>query len=311
MGQQHIIPIESRPGTIVPGDDPGTFQVNLGGAIIDAWMPAGYIPRVDDPVRVLVTDQQAAVLGPYIPGARPLLGTVTGPAVSGRVPVDTVAGIIHARFVEPAPTSGELVRFDWQTTEAWVWPSTAAIAPEPDEGDDDTPTPPPPPPPRRRTGTDTINARASSTWQASGAGWGFFGQEVRTWRYGSAPENRGAWFYGNGFSRLEGATITACEIYLPRRLRIGSYNNQLNAQIYRHTASTRPSGDVNRVQGPFARAARAVGAGATGWVELPASVGQALVDNGGGIGISGGSYLGFPGINTDSRSGRLLSLIHI
>lgn len=74
------------------------------------------------------------------------------------------------------------------------------------------------------------------------------------------------------------------------------------ANFHRHTSDYRPGGDVSRVaSGTNAP----LSIGLATWVNLPASWGQAIVDSGGGIGISGADYVVLEGVSTFAESGLL------
>ncbi|MBD7949583.1 hypothetical protein [Oerskovia rustica] len=275
------------------------FAVNVDGAQPPVTWPAGFIPTAGDAVRVLLVDGEASVLGPVIrDGLRPLTGTVTGAATSGTVSVDTAAGVLACRYVGTAPSIGALVRLDWQSTSPWIWPSTAATVPAPDPGGGGSS---PQPPPVSASGTLTVTAIDSGSWQVGGS-WAYMGTDVVQWRYGSARENRGAWFYGAAASQLAGATITGARIRLGARLRIGSYNAAQTLHLHRHTNASRPGGDVTRVAGPYDLAlAPNIG---PQWVDIPTAWGQDLI-SGGGIAVVGSPYVGIAGVGSDPASGQL------
>ncbi|MHA7132532.1 hypothetical protein [Oerskovia turbata] len=295
MGDLSVVRL--RAGVVVAA---GTgVAVNVDGALPPVAWPAGYIPTAGDPVKVLMVDGEAVVLGPVIrDGLRPLTGTVTGAATTGTVPVDTATGVLACRYVGTAPSIGALVRLDWQSTSPWIWPSAAATVPTPapDPGGST-----PPPPPATTTGTLTVAALDSGSWQVGGT-WAWAGTDVYQWRYGSNRENRGAWFYGNAAGQLAGATITGARIRLGARLRIGSYNAAQALHLYRHTNPSRPGGDVARVAGPH-DVTLAPGAGPQ-WVDIPAAWGQDLI-TGGGIAVAGSPYVGITGVGSDPASGQL------
>ncbi|MEV7962418.1 hypothetical protein [Oerskovia paurometabola] len=297
MGDLPVVRL--RAGVVVTLDGMPGYAVNIDGATPPVAWPAGYIPTVGDAVQVLIVDGTAAVLGPVVgDGLRPLTGTVAGTASAGTVPVTTTTGPLRCRYVGTAPAIGALVRLDWQSTSPWIWPSAAATvpAPLPDPGGST-----PPPPPASTSGTLTITATDSGSWQVGGT-WAYQGTDVVQWRYGSARENRGAWFYGNGAAQLSGATITGARLRLGSRQRIGDYNAPQVLHLHRHTNASRPGGDVNRVTGPH-DVTLPPNAGPR-WVDLPTAWGQALV-SGGGIAVAGSPYVGITGVGSDPASGQL------
>lgn len=292
--------VNAQTGLVVTAGS--TLAVNLGGGVVTTVLwPANYIPRDQDRVTCIVVDGVLVVIGPVVTEPRPETGTVSGSAVSGRVPVSTSIGTIQARYIGTAPTNGTLVRLDWQSTDPWVWPNAAAslVAP-PTPPPSEAPQAPPPPP---ETGTAYFTATDSGSFQVGGT-WGFQRNNVVQWRYGSSPENRGAWFYGGAPSAaLAGRTITRTRINLPGRQRVGDYNSALTLHLYRHTQNSRPSGDVSRVAGPNDVVLAANSGG--GWIDLPASWGQDIVNGGGGIAVAGSPYIALFGIDADPASGQL------
>lgn len=296
MGDLPVVALKA--GVVVPAPG-GGFAVNIDGARPAVLWPYWYPQTAGDAVQVLMIDGEALVLGPVTrDGHRPLTGTVAGAATAGTVPVTTTAGPLTCRYVGTAPSIGSLVRLDWQSTSPWIWPSTAATIPPPEPGGGgSTPTPPP----VTTSGTLTVTAIDSGSWQVGGS-WAYQGTDVVQWRYGSARENRGAWFYGNGVAQLAGATITGARLRLGARLRIGSYNAAQTLHLYRHTDAARPGGDVARVAGPH-DVSLAANVGAQ-WVDIPAAWGQDLIA-GGGIAVAGSPYVGITGVGSDPASGQL------
>lgn len=304
MASPPVVPWDLVLGT-VQADAAGVLRVNVGGVLLAPLWVGAYIPTEGDSVAVIVRAGSAYVLGHVHTGARPLTGTISGSAVAGMVPVLTAAGTVQCRYVGTPPASGSLVRLDWASSTPWIWPSAASTLPDPGPGaDPGGATPPAPPPPAPTTGVDEFAAVESSTW-GSASGWRRYGDSVRQWRYGGEAPSTGGWFYGARPSVLAGRTITAAAIWVPARERIGSYNSGLAINLYRHTSSTRPEGNLTGAAGPHTVTLPAGWGG--GWVDLPAAWGQAIVDTGGGIGCWGAPYLGVVGLSADPRSG-LISL---
>lgn len=297
-----LVRVRLASADVVRDSDSGLLVLNLDGATTQTFWPAGYIPTAGDVVRVLVSEGSAQVLGPVISGPRPGEGTVAGAASGGRVPVSTSSGTMQARFAGTAPGIGQLVLLDWQTTTPRLLggAATAVVIPPPPE-----PTEPPtpaPPEPRPQRGTTTVAAVESSTY-GSASGWNRYGDTVNQHRYGSEAESTGAWFYGSRMNALEGATITGARMYIPARRRIGSYNSSATLNLYRHSSGRRPSGNVNRT-GPSHGVSLPAG-WSGGWRDIPVSLAQALVDDGGGIAIYGAPYAGVLGLSGSASSGRL------
>ncbi|MBN8881923.1 MAG: hypothetical protein J0H73_06360 [Salana multivorans] len=302
MGSPAQVPWDLTLGTVQARED-STLAVNVAGVQLDPLWLGAYIPTAGDSVVVIVRAGSAYVLGHAHVGARPLTGTITGAALEGLVPVTTATGALRCRYVGTPPSTGSLVRLDWAGATPWIWPLAAAASSEA-ESDGSGSAPPPPPPPPPRTGENEFAAVESSTY-GTASGWRRYGDSVRQWRYSSEAPSTGAWFYGSRPTALRGKTITRARVYVPARVRVGSYNAPLAINLYRHTSGTRPSGDVTRVAGPHSVTIAPIDQWSGGWLEVPAAWGQSIVDGGGGIGISGAPYLGVVGISNDPRSGAL------
>lgn len=300
MGSRPIPVVKVDPGVVVPRPGvAGAFDVNVGGARPAVWWPAGYIPTSGDAVRVLLVDGQAMVLGPVIGGQRPGQGTVSGAASSGTVPVDTVAGTLAARYTGTAPSIGDEVFLDWQMSTPRLLPGVASSVPTPpDPVEPDAPAPPPP----TQGGMLSVTALDSATWSSAGAWDSYYGTAVVQGSY-SGRSYSGAWFYGDQARQLAGRTFDALRIRLGARRHMGNYNSPLDLQLWLHGNPGRPGGDVSRLDGPFA-VTLAPGAGAQ-WVAIPAAWAHHMANNGGGIGVTGGSYGGVTGIGEDPASGQL------
>ena len=109
----------------------------------------------------------------------------------------------------------------------------------------------------------------------------------------NGDSNTGAWFYGARVAdALPGATITKIEIYLnPRQVRYGP------PQVGTHTSGAKPGGNVT-VSGQVALEPR------SGWVELPLAW-AAVLQAGGGIGVTPSGYTIWRGTGSDALSGAL------
>lgn len=302
MGEQRDA-VDLKAGVVVPHPvQASALAVNLDGGHPPVWWPAGYIPQLGDPVRVLLVNGTAVVLGPVIAGQRPLTGTVEGSPTSGTVPVSTSAGTLACRYVGTPPAIGALVRLDWGSTTPWVWPSTAATVPSLLPGGD--PGTGPAPPPASSAGTLSVTALDSGTRSSAGGGvWDpYYGTHLTQGSYGGRSYS-GAWFYGAGPQQVAGRTVAGLRIRLGARRRIGSHNAALELHLWLHTSPSRPGGDVSRIAGPHG-VVLAPGAGPD-WHGLPADWGQHLANNGGGIAIAGSTYGGITGVGEDPASGQL------
>lgn len=287
------------PGLVVTDPVRG-LAVNVQGGMPPVKWPAGYVPTAGDAVDVLILDGIARVLGPAVTGPRAARGTVADAPSGGTVLLDTVFGQVRAQYVGTAPSIGASVFLDWQATTPRLLSSESAAAVTPPSG----PAPrPPDPAPAQSSGTLTITALDSGTWNVNYSAWSsFHGTNVvqGTW---AGQTYRGAWFYGSAAAQLKGATITAARLRLGYRRRLGNYNSAASIDVWRHTAASRPGGDVSRVTGPHTVAV-AVNAPAQ-WVAIPASFGQALVNSGGGLSLAGGTYVGITGVGEDPASGQI------
>lgn len=288
--------VRTVPGVVV-ADGAGVLGVNVGGSHPAVVWPAGYIPTAGDAVRVRIVDGTAEVVGVQT-GPRPIDGTVSGAAVSGRVPVTTTAGVLQCRYVGTAPGLGVYVRLDWQATSPWIWPGAAATVPAPTTPDDSGP----PPPPTTGTGTLDVPALDSGTFASTGSWSSFHANRVLQGTYGGTSY-RGAWFYGLKPRQLQGRTITRLRIRLAPRERVGNYNAPLTLRVFRHPWANRPSTSPAIPDGPELIV---LGPGDPGgWKELPTVWGQWIVDGAGGIAIDGGDYGGVTGVGPRPTSGQL------
>src|SRR5699024_4730055 len=118
-----------------------------------------------------------------------------------------------------------------------------------------------------------------------------------TW---AGRSSEGFWFYGTKpRNALKGARVKKAEIYLPKRLRMGYYNNVTSTTLRRHTANSRPSGRPSKAGSSANVSVPKIGA-TKGWTTIPNSIAQAIINNGGGIALVGNTYLGFPGAGSGS-----------
>lgn len=283
-------------GTVVTSD--GEFRVNLGGVLIDCRWDAGFTPVAGDTVYI-DRAQDRALASPFTTTARPEAGTVSSGPSDGTIGVLGDDGVTYrSRYSDPAPTSGTRVYLIWQSPSR-PYATAGELAPVPDELDVSAP----PPPPTASSGRLHVAAWGSGT----GRPYGWQGGQVVQGRYGSAPENRGIWFHGNGAGQLAGATTTRVQIWLGARLNnIGNYNAAATFSFYLSTSNS-PAADFSRVAGPHNVSIPARWGG--GWVDLPAGWGSALAATGGGIALGDSAatvnYAGAVGIDRDPQSGLL------
>lgn len=294
------VPLRVTSGVVIL--DVGTLRVALDdGARVTPLWPAVWTPAEGDRVQLLIVDGVTIAIGPVAVAPRPLAGTVSGAASAGLIPVTTSIGTIQTRYSGTAPAIGTAVILLWHGSTPVLLPG--ALAPTVAPAIPTSPDAPVPPPVGPTSGTAPITALGSGSWQVGGD-WTWPGTRVIQYRSGSAPENRGGWWYGDAPSVVAGRHITAARIRLGERLRIGSYNAAATLHLYLHANRTRPGGDWARTAGPVDVTLAANGPAR--WVDLPAGWGQAIADTGGGIAVMGAPYVGVAGTDSsDPASGQL------
>lgn len=277
----------------------GVLAINVRGTYPPVrWLP-GWVPTVGDRVRVLVAHGEYLVLGRVLSGPLRATGTVTAAGGGGARCTVLAGGVSYSclRNVAYTPVVGHVVRLDWSEPTPWVIGQSSTDVPPPSSD----PAPPPPPPAPGGTGVTSFAAVASgyfsTTYGWSGAtSWG-----SRLMQGTSGGTNTGAWFYGAGPRSLAGRTISRAEVFVHRTPGYGA-GGVSTVHLYRHTSDARPGGNVALVAGPtdVARAR-----GQADWVDVPTAWAQAIVDDGGGLGIYGSPYLVLEGIREDPQSGLL------
>ena len=109
----------------------------------------------------------------------------------------------------------------------------------------------------------------------------------------NGDNNTGAWFYASRVAdALRGATVSKIEIYLNPRQASGN-----SPQVGTHTSGSKPGGNV-AVSNQVGLEPR------TGWVQLPLSW-AAVLQAGGGIGVTRSGYTIWRGTGSDALSGAL------
>lgn len=287
--------------------------VIVGGLRVPAFWTNHVNAQENDPVWVLMLDNPdgfsiAVVVGvngkPDTVDDYPLSGTVSSaPIGSDTVTVSTSAGSIEAAFgSDYVPQVSDKVRLLWQYENAWVLGKSAKIpTPRKKKPKKDLPTVSAPPSSRAR-GVDSFTASDSATWATGTGSWNSrMGKDVYQGSWPGVGNARGAWFYHNKPSRLRGRRATKVEFWVPARLKAGSYNSSLSLRLYLHYSARRPGGDVRRGSQHTVTIRKGWRGG---WVTLPTSWGASLVE-GKGIGIAGGSYAGFQGVGSSSKSGQV------
>mgnify|MGYP006189300143 CR=1 FL=1 len=302
---------------LLPAVATDTNEISIGGILQPAiWLQHVQV-EAGDYIQVLLVERpdaqaQAIVIGRtgrYLENDRePAEGTVTAaPAGSTTITVRSGGVNYTANFLANyTPAVNDVVRLLWHGNAVTVLGKIGVTAPP---AKPKPPPPPPqtaPPPPEKTTGYDSFAAADSATW-AFGV-WNLYGYGRDVYQgngstWGASSYNNGAWFYHGRPGKLKGKKITRVQFWVPPRERAGSYNSAATMNVKLHRSSKRPSGDVTRV----ASHSISIPAGFRGgWRDLPTSWGDDLV-NGGGIGISGGTYMGFTGIGSGgiAKSGQL------
>lgn len=313
QGGKLVIGQTSEPET---GDG---WLLNVVGSELEAWWPAEYVPEDGDPVLAVQIGETWHVVGPVVSSPSPVppvMGRVkTVSTGASRITVTVGGTDMELAFLDSyTPVVGHDVALLWQDgyEDALVLGRRGSVPrPKPPKPSKPKPKPSNPKPPKKRRGRTTFAATDGGPWSATAGGWSSTaGRNIIQGSWGGLSYD-GFWFYGTKIrNALKGSKVTKAEIYLPNRLRMGSYNSSATAQLRRHTssASSRPgskpsqSGSSTNISIPRIGSAR-------GWVTIPTSIAQAIVDSGGGIALVGNTYLGFPGPGSGSgrnpRSGSL------
>lgn len=159
--------------------------------------------------------------------------------------------------------------------------------------------PPSPKAPSVESDVSTFTATDSGTWDYAGTRWSdFHGKDLTQGSYGGKAY-AGAWFYGGQPKlKLAGFTVAKAEVRIGARRRLGSWGQSVALHLKLHTSASRggsfvTSGTHDVTLGPTPQGAQ--------WVTLPASWGQTLITDGGGLGIAGDPYAGVVGVGSASK----------
>lgn len=260
------------------GVENGEALVDAGGGRFPAAL-LGQLPEVASDVHVWFVNGQPFIMGPT--KLLPTTGTVT--VVSGlTVTVSTVVGTFTLPFLSwYGPQVGDVVKIAWGDMPIVLGvPSTKLPDPV-------APSAPPSSDSMRRV--DTFTAIDSGSYNQR-----WWQDEI--W---ASDNNTGAAFYGTKITdTLKGRTVDKFEVYISAIQIFGSAPNFIT-----HTSARKPSGNVSVAN------TNAVPV-SNGWVTLPKSMGQAIVDNGGGLGVNHGGYNKFRSINEDRQSFALRITTH-
>lgn len=279
-----------------------SVSVYVGGNLFTGCLVAapGYLPFPTDPVVVLRHGSRLTVMGALVP-PYPSRGTVQAlPDVTTDLVSITVTGFGNVRlpFLDSyTPVVSDLVQILWRGTL-----NSGLVLGKIGNADAFRPpsSPPSAPPAGPAEGTTTFVAIGVGTYRS---GWRTDdnGDVIQGVAPGFAGNNEGAWFYGNApYSSLLGATVTGCQIWLGRTAG-GVYAAQ-TCNLQRVNHPTRPPGAMT-FTGSATGASLAVGQ--EGWFTLPNSLGQDLVDTGGGIGIRNSPYMRMYGLSKSGNAGAL------
>lgn len=299
---------------LVPGYAAEDGQVSIGGLLQPAlWLQHIY-SEPGDPIKILIvgystTQPHLVVIGQVGQNdggsSQPRDGVVSvAPIDSDTVTVTTTAGDVEATTLASyTPSVSDRVRLLWQGREATILGKVGAtpVRPEAPKKERTVQSPPT----GKSHGAEVFTASDSATWTNSTSSWNsYFKKAVYQGSYGNATGNRGAWFYHGKPGKLKNKTISRVQIWIPRRVKAGSWNSAVTLNFYLHSSKRRPNGDVDRGAGISYK----IPAGwKGGWVELPATWGKHIT-GGSGIGLSGGTYAGLPGVSgkgSDARSGQV------
>lgn len=293
------------------------WYVDDNGSLLDAqWLDPIQPVQGGQLAYLIVTDSHgqssALVLGGLSQQPRPGTGTVqeilaAGAATRLVVLADDGQEYTTSRFIG-SYALGDPVLIDWTAGVATIIGKIAEM----------TITPPPPPLPSGAAVTGgTVNLIASASDTFGVGGWGRWAgstggrEKVYSGTQGGYTVT-GSWFYGPWGLALEGKVIQQARFRVPARLPGVGASGPVTINLYAHTSQARPGGDVNRVAGPFAvtlpagysPAAHNLDPGLpNGWVVLPSSF-HAALQQGGGVSISGGGYVGLNGRLDDGASGQ-------
>lgn len=306
-------------GTVTTAPVSGVCSVNCGGQDESALVPIDITVYQYDLVAVLRTGGRLVVVGRLpgsfvapAPAGPPDIGTVTTvPVGSQTITVNATGGPYTIPFLASyAPVVGDRVVLMWGSTGGFVLgkfgatatpaPPPPVVPPTPPAAPPPTQTPPPAKPkPKPKTGRATFTAQRAGSYR--NGKWRTDSNVVAQYDWGGYGNNNGAWFYGTTpKAKLSGATVTGCAVRVQRRS--GGVWAAQTLHLYRHTSNTRPGGDVSRVAGPTDAS---IAIGQALWVPLPTAWGQAIVDSGGGLGITGSPYIVLAGTDEDPQSGLL------
>lgn len=252
------------------GVDGGDTFVDVGGGRIPAFL-LGPLPQVGANVHVWFVNGQPFIMGPT--DVLPSTGTVT--AVSGlTVTVSTLVGNFTLPFLSwYGPVVGDVVKIAWGDMPIVLGVPSTKLP--------DPPKPPPPPAAASAKRIDVFTAIDTGSYNQR-----WWQDEI--W---ASDNNTGAAFYGTKIrDTLKGRAVLGFQVYISA---IQIYGDRPN--FVTHTSAKKPAGNVSVSN-------RTPVAVKDGWLTLPNSMGQQIVDNGGGLGVDGGGFNKFRSIGQDRQS---------
>lgn len=236
----------------------------------------GYIPEVSETVWVLFVGGTALILGPTV--LKGDSGTVASAPSANLVAVATDGGTITVPYASGLTLSiGQRVKLGSWSGGGFVY-AVISTTPVPN-------TPPVTPVPSGGTFSQTFLARDSGSYRS-----GWWTNDV--W---ASDNNTGAWFHGSAIADTipDSAAILDIKLYMSPSQAYGYAPN-----IGYHGSPTKPGGNIS----PGGTSAIGV---SSGWVSIPASIGDYLKTTPGGIAVNHGGYNIFRSIQSDASSGAL------
>jgi hypothetical protein len=259
-------------GTFVSASATGCV-VDAGGGRIPARFGTSYLPEINESVLLWFIDGMPFLMGPAT--AKPGQGTVVSVA-AGLVTMSTALGNVVVPYASTlTPTAGQVMKLSWQGGGyAHSVMSTSPVAPVAPAG----------PGTGAISHTDTFTAVDAGSYQSS---W-WTGQVY------ASDSNLGAAMYGSKIADTipSTAAIQSVQLYISAQQITGYSPN-----FALHPHQSKPGG------APSLSSSTAI-AIAPGWVNLPASWGDALKAGGGffGIGLNHGGYSILRSLAQDGQS---------
>lgn len=311
---QRIIPgggTHRRKGVMVLNEFTDQLDVNLDGEIIAcSWSDAVQVFEGDTVLVDLISSArgqaEAIVVARLASKPRPGWGVVTvvpgggSPTIKVEGPDITTYDCFYVLSYTPAVS--DVVALVWIGGRGLVVGELPSeLTPDPATwGGEPVPVESPPSPDTE--GETSFAACNSGTYQISSGLW-------NEYRFGGghvyqSSDLVGAWFYNGGpQGQLQGATVDEVTFNLGSRQPVGLYTDPVVVHFWLHTSELMPAGNVTLTLGPIDVTVHS-GTDQTE-VVLPVAWGQEIVDNGGGIAITGNDLAGFISRTRQPTSGML------